>query len=76
MAATTQSIKDAFALSGNKPAITNARLIRLQVFVDNELGVIGSTADDFWDYVYEDLKARVLTKEFNIAQDQVVEPSW
>jgi len=76
MAATNQSIKDAFALSGNKPDVTNSRLVRLQIFIDSELGITGSTADDFWDYVYEDLKDRVLARELSIAQDQVVEPLW
>jgi len=69
MAATNQSIKDAFALSGNKPAVTNGHLTRLQAVVDDELGITGSTADDFWDATYEYWKGRVLHREDSIAAD-------
>ncbi len=75
MAANNQSIKDAFALSGNRPAITNGHLTRLQTVVDSVTGITGSTPDDFWDATYDYWKEQILHRELSLAQDQVAQPT-
>ncbi len=72
MAADNQSIKDAMALSGNKPAVTNDHLARLQTAVDVSTGIVGSTPDDFWDATYDLWKDLILDREHSLAQDQIV----
>ncbi len=69
MVADNQSIKDAFALSGNKPPVTNDHLTRLVAVME------GTTPDDFWDETYEYWKGRILHRELSIAQDQVPQPT-
>ena len=69
MAANNQSIKDAFALSSNRPAITNAHLTRLVAVME------GTTPDDFWDETYDYWRDRILHRERSLAEDQLPTPT-
>jgi len=70
MVATNQDFKDAMALSGNKPAVTNTQLARVQAMIDATQSLVdgnddprSATADDLFDQWYEDLVKRVLAYE-------------
>ena len=63
MAADNQSIKDAFALSGNRPAVTNDHLARLLTVME------GDDADAFWDETYDYWKEKLLHFEDSRAAD-------
>ncbi len=68
MAATTQNLKDFFALSGNNPTVTNAKLARLAAALGARIHEDGSeaTSDELVDFVYQELKNLTIYHE----QDQ------
>jgi hypothetical protein len=63
MAATNQSIKDFFALSGNNPNVTNAQLVEvadwMKAVTSWEEGDPDPDADTLVDLLYADLRAKV-----------------
>ncbi len=58
MAATNTDIKNFFALTGNNPAMTNAKLTRLAAAVGARINEDGTPADagQLVDFVYQELK--------------------
>lgn len=73
MAATSQNLKDFFALSGNNPAVTDGQLQSVSDWLTDNLGlnnvvdVLGvptlpppADADDLVDYFYRHVREQVL----------------
>ncbi len=63
MAATSQDLKDFFALSGNNPPVTDAQLDKVQDWLDDVRGLTNSTPDDLVDYIYQAIKEQVLAHQ-------------
>lgn len=67
MAATNNDLKSFFALTGNNPTLTAARLAKLNDWgnavihpVDGDGNPRDVTADDLVDYIYADLERKVI----------------
>lgn len=67
--ATAQQVKDFLNING-------PQLLRLQAWLDLELGIEGSTSDHLVSYIRNDLKEKVLAKELGMAQDRVAKPTF
>lgn len=60
MAASNQDLKNFFALSGNNPTMTNAKLTKLAAWLTlKKTAPVSATADDVVDHLYEYLDQQV-----------------
>lgn len=66
---TVQQVKDFLNIDG-------PQLLRLQAWLNLELGIEGSTPTNLADYIRNDLKEKILAKELGMAQDQVAKPTF
>ena len=69
--ATSQDLKDFFALTGNNPVVTDSQLLDVQAWLDHELGKTGSDADALVDFIYRTIRTHVRTYK-----RQTFNPTW
>ena len=61
MAATSQNLKDFFALTGDNPTVTNAQLQSVSDWLTEALGLDSAAgADDLVNYIYDMLAQQVV----------------